>query len=99
MFFEKKVKFDKEFAKQGLSKLVLRKNIELFEEIEDKENVVGTENHSKIRKKLYKTTDSDLKAVDNQYKRYKSIVSKIEKLRKKQRKRRREYFAWFERAL
>ncbi len=90
----KKSKFDKSFVREELSKITIRENVSVYDELMDKENLNNKvltiiENH------LRKNTGKRFKEAEFLTRQYDDVRNKFEKLRTWQTKRRNKCLDWF----
>lgn len=90
----KKVRTEFKFIKKQLKRQILENNLELFNILEDKEDVLYPENVKTLRKNLMKDTKSGEKLVDFEVKRITKLADRLDKLHKWQKKRRRMFCDW-----
>ena len=96
--FKKKTRRNKnEFAyvKQFLTKMAIRENMSMFEELHNKWDLFkNVGDGSKIEKTLVGTLTSNLKAVDTQTKDYYRLCDLLDELHRKQEKRKAKMYKW-----
>lgn len=97
--FKKKARRNKnefKFIRQYLTKMALRENLAMFNELLDSEDVTGKVIDNKLRKKLGSTFLTNLKSVDVQVKEYNRLCELLDVLHERQEKRRSKMHDWVE---
>ena len=93
--FVKRAKFDKDFVRERLDKMVIEENIKGYIALKDKKDDIGDKGVAMIRKRLDSNTSSAFRSVDATYKDYTRYIKLIGELKARQRRRRRKLFVWF----
>lgn len=96
MFGRKKNKFDGNFIKQKIMKVIINEHLTLLNLLKDEEPAMGKENRLKERANIEKMKISTAKEFNSQYDHCLAVASKVEILRHKQRLRRQKILDWVE---